>query len=89
MSHRLCCIYYHDSFPFCSAIVCQCDDNFDGIACERCAMGWSGEHCNISVDPIVRRDFASLSEVDKQYVCTHNINHTLCTNDAFVCVSLS
>lgn len=48
--------------------VCVCDGNFDGPSCGECKLGWSGDNCDIQNDLLVRRDFNSLSDVDRQYV---------------------
>jgi hypothetical protein len=49
-------------------IVCRCEGNYYGVACEQCAPGWGGDTCDTPMTLRVRRNVESLNEDEKATV---------------------
>lgn len=47
---------------------CVCAEGFGGVACSTCRPGYQGDWCNITTVPVVRRDFATMSDEEQQLV---------------------
>ena len=45
--------------------VCSCSGNYGGYNCMECDFGWEGTDCQTRKEPVIRKQFASLTKTEK------------------------